>query len=326
MPLRTNPSALRHWSAAGAVLIGLGSGAWAEPAPDPAAKDAPAAINTTATSDTTIDDTATDDAAIDDAAANDKAAADKAAADKAAVEKAAADKAANDKSRINAAAKGDPSAIGSRTDKPDGSTAITVGRRLPTAWDTKVGVDFGLAPPPAATPVPDAYIAGRGPQDRSSGVGWASVAIPADPTGWEKAAVEARIDPTQDQGKLATTLSRSLPLGDDAKLTVKNGYSLTETLVNPGGIPLAAAKAGAPVVAAPSTQSLATEGQVSLDIPSGTTFGAGAKLSTTDGRWLRTLSAEQKLFGGPFSVTGAISERPTGETDRSVKAGFKFAW
>src|SRR4029079_7233724 len=29
--------------------------------------------------------------------------------------------------------------FGSRTDKPDGSSALTVGRRLPTPWETKVG-------------------------------------------------------------------------------------------------------------------------------------------------------------------------------------------
>jgi len=34
--------------------------------------------------------------------------------------------------------------FGSRTDKPDGSSALTVGRRLPTSWETKVGADVRL--------------------------------------------------------------------------------------------------------------------------------------------------------------------------------------
>ena len=37
--------------------------------------------------------------------------------------------------------------FGSRTDKPDGSAALTIGRRLPTAWETKVGTDVSLAAP-----------------------------------------------------------------------------------------------------------------------------------------------------------------------------------
>ena len=37
--------------------------------------------------------------------------------------------------------------FGSRTDKPDGSSALTIGRRLPTPWETKVGADVSLAAP-----------------------------------------------------------------------------------------------------------------------------------------------------------------------------------
>ena len=37
--------------------------------------------------------------------------------------------------------------FGSRTDKPDGSSALTVGRRLPTPWEAKVGADVSLAAP-----------------------------------------------------------------------------------------------------------------------------------------------------------------------------------
>ena len=36
--------------------------------------------------------------------------------------------------------------FGSRTDKPDGSSTMTIGRRLPTEWETKVGTDVSLAP------------------------------------------------------------------------------------------------------------------------------------------------------------------------------------
>jgi len=49
-------------------------------------------------------------------------------------------------------------------------------------------------------------------------------------------------------------------------------------------------------------------------------------LSSTEEKWLRTLSAEQKLFGGPFSVTGTVSETASGEASKSLKAGFKRSW
>ncbi len=210
----------------------------------------------------------------------------------------------------------EPLVIQSRTDKPDGSAALTIGRRLDTEWDVKMGLDVGLAAPLTTTPPPTTALDGWSRQDRSTGTGWASVALPA-PLGWEKAAVEARVDPGQEQGKIATTLSRSMPIGDAGRLTVRNGYSVTGTLANPGGT----SAAGHP------SQTLTTEGGVSFDLLStATTFTAGRTYSTADDKWLTTLSAEQKVFGGPISVTGAISERPSGETDRSIKAGFKAAW
>jgi hypothetical protein len=52
----------------------------------------------------------------------------------------------------------------------------------------------------------------------------------------------------------------------------------------------------------------------------------GADISSIDDKWLRTLSAEQKLFGGPFSVTGSVSETPAGDLSKSLKAGFKRNW
>jgi hypothetical protein len=49
-------------------------------------------------------------------------------------------------------------------------------------------------------------------------------------------------------------------------------------------------------------------------------------MSSSDERLLPSVSAEQKLFDSPLSVTGSISQRPTGETDRSIMAGFKKSW
>jgi len=61
-------------------------------------------------------------------------------------------------------------------------------------------------------------------------------------------------------------------------------------------------------------------------LPTDTTLSVGADMSSTDDKWLRTLSAEQKLFGGPFSVTGSVSETASGEMSKSLRAGFKRTW
>ncbi len=61
-------------------------------------------------------------------------------------------------------------------------------------------------------------------------------------------------------------------------------------------------------------------------LPTDTTLSLGAQLSSSDDKWRPTLSAEQKLFGGPVSLTGSVSETPTGETSKSLKAGFKQNW
>src|SRR5262249_57712354 len=117
-----------------------------------------------------------------------------------------------------------PDTIGSRTERADGSVAVSAGQRLPTDWETNVGVDLA-----APAQMPDAF-AGQA-QDRGSG--WANVAVPAAPLGLDKATVDARVDPNAEQGTLSTALSRSVPLGDGATLTLRNGYPVTQSLPNP---------------------------------------------------------------------------------------------
>jgi len=194
--------------------------------------------------------------------------------------------------------------IGGRSEKPDGSVAITAGERLPTAWDAKVGVDMA-----APATLPDA--APGQAQDR--GAGWANVAVPAAPIGLDQATIDARVDPAADQGKLSTSLSRSVPVGGGLSITLQNGYAVTQTLAAPNGAP------GVPRV-------LSGDGAVRVELPTATSVSAGASMSSTDDRMLPKVSAEQKLFGMPLSVTGTISERPTGDTDKSITAGFKRNW
>jgi len=60
-------------------------------------------------------------------------------------------------------------------------------------------------------------------------------------------------------------------------------------------------------------------------LATGTSFAVGAKTSSGETGWERSLSAEQKL-SDHLSVTGAVTEMPTGELSKSLKGGFKFSW
>jgi hypothetical protein len=201
-----------------------------------------------------------------------------------------------------------PTTVGSRDERVDGSVAVSAGEQLPTPWEAKVGVDVGLAAPP---PLPNTLASGA--QDH--GAGWANLAVPAAPIGLDKATIDARVDPDADQGKLSTSLSRSMPVGGGVSLTLQNAYSVTQTLANPGG-----------PAAAPSAHVFSGDGALRVELPTATAFSAGATMSSMDDKLLPSVSAEQKLFGTPLSLSGSISARPTGDTDKSIKAGFKRTW
>src|SRR5262249_25369775 len=74
------------------------------------------------------------------------------------------------------------------------------------------GIDYSKPSIPAVTFQPDQLLAGAVP-DQSSGVAWATITAPGfeAPLGWDKTSIETRADPSQEQGKLGTTLSRSVP-------------------------------------------------------------------------------------------------------------------
>ncbi len=190
-------------------------------------------------------------------------------------------------------------------------------------WEAKVGVDYQAPPSPVVGWQPEQLSAGA-PHAQSSDVGWAKVTAPSlgSPLSWDKAMIETRIDPHQEQGKLGTTLSRSVPVGDSLSVTWQNGLSLTETRGSAAPAPTSSAATSAstaPVYG--SNQALRFN-----VLPTDTALSVGAAKSSTDERWLRSLSAEQKLLGGPLSVTGSVSETSTGELNKSLKAGFKKTW
>jgi hypothetical protein len=202
------------------------------------------------------------------------------------------------------------------TPEPDLSKARALRRSGPAAlapdWQGKAGIDYRKPAIPAAEFQPEQLLAGAMP-DQSAGVAWANVNAPGldAPLGWDKTVIESRLDP-QDQGKLGTSLSRSVPVGENVSVTLQNGVSVTRTVPGTGQPP-------AQIWA--SSQGL----QFNL-LPTDTSVSLGSAISTVDDKWQRTLSAEQKLFGGPFNVTGSVTESASGERSKSLKAGFKTTW
>ena len=183
---------------------------------------------------------------------------------------------------------------------------------LASDWSSKAGIDYRKPSFPAADFQPGALTIGSVP-DQSNGVAWATVTAPGFqfPLGWDQTSIETRVDPSQQQSKVGTTLSRSVPVGENVTATLQNGLAVTSPLPNA------------------TTHDHGWSSNQSLRfkvLPTDTSVSLGANISSTDEKWLPSLSAEQKLFGGPFRVTGSVSETPTGETSKSLTAGFKRQW
>jgi hypothetical protein len=182
---------------------------------------------------------------------------------------------------------------------------------LPTpVWTSKAGIDNREGTPNAEIR-PGHWLPGTAPE-QAVGVAWANIAAPGLMI-WDKSALETRIDPYQ-QSRFGVVLSRSVPLGGDVALTLQNTFAWTQPLMQ-----------GAPVMAHGGH----VEGNHAVRftyLPFDTTFSIGTTGSSAEDGWRRSLSAEQKLFGGPMSITGAVSETATGERDRSLKARFKRNW
>ena len=189
---------------------------------------------------------------------------------------------------------------------------FTLGLPSPV-WTSKAGIDNREATPNAELRL-ERWLPGAMPE-QTVGVAWAHVTAPGL-MAWDKTAIETRLDPYQ-QSRFGVTLSRSVPVGSDISLTLQNAFAWTQPLLQ-----------GAPIVAHGSNAHV-VEGSHAVRftfLPANTTLSVGAAASSADDGWRRSLSAEQRLFGGPVSVTGAVSETATGELNRSLKAGFKRNW
>jgi hypothetical protein len=204
----------------------------------------------------------------------------------------------------------------SSKDNPNGAAGVSVKQPVSPFWDTRIGADMTVARQPSTMSELLAEKATNGGNDpQSGGSAWAAITAPGVGSIWDKTAVEARVDPSQEQSKLGTSLSKSLPLSDQYSLTLQNGYNVTQQ----GMVPV-------PGIAAHPARNYQTEQSAKLSITdTGTSFVAGQTLSTTDDKWLRKIGAEQKLFGD-VSVSATVGETPQGVTNKSLTAGFKHSW
>ena len=222
------------------------------------------------------------------------------------------------KARANPKAAPGADASWSAKDKSNGSSDVSVKQSLSSFLDTRVGADMTVARQPQTlteSQLLSERLANGGSLPQSSGTAWAAITAPGPGSVWDKTAIEARVDPAQDQTKLGTSLSKSLPLDEQYSVTLQNGYNLIEQ----GVVPV-------PGIIGRPARNYETEQSAKLSIAdTGTSFTAGQSLSSTDDRWLRKVGAEQKLFGG-VSISGSIGETPLGTTNKSLSAGFKQSW
>jgi hypothetical protein len=202
--------------------------------------------------------------------------------------------------------------IWSSQEKAYGSS-VSVKQPISPFLDARVGADMTVVRQPqtlAELLAEKATNGGNEPQ--SSGTAWAAVTAPGLGSIWDKTAVEARIDPAQDQGRLGASMSKSLKLSDQYSLTLQNGYNMTQGF--------------APTPASAGHTAYGTEQSARLGLTeTGTSFSAGQTLSTSDEKWLRKIGAEQKIVGG-FNISGSIAETPLGIANKSISAGFKQSW
>jgi hypothetical protein len=203
----------------------------------------------------------------------------------------------------------------SSLDKPNGSS-VSVKQPVSSFWDTRVGADMTVVRQPTTmSELLAEKVTNGGSEPQSSGSAWAAITAPGVNVIWDKTAIEARVDPSQEQSKLGTSLSKSVSLNKQYSVTLQNDYNL----IQQGIIPV-------PGIISHPSRNYETEQSAKLSIAdTGTSFSAGQTLSTADDRWLHKVGAEQKLFGG-VSISGSIGETAFGTTNKSLTAGFKQSW
>ena len=205
----------------------------------------------------------------------------------------------------------------SANQKANGASDVSVKQSISPFLDTRVGADMTVARQGTLTTseLLSEKLANGGSLPQSSGTAWAAITAPGVGSIWDRTAVEARVDPGQEQSKLGTTLSKSLPLSEQYSLSLQNGYNV----IQQGIVPV-------PGIISRPARNYETDQTAKLSVTgTGTSFIAGQTLSTADDKWLRKIGAEQKLFDG-VTISGSIGETAQGTANKSFSAGFKRSW
>jgi hypothetical protein len=220
------------------------------------------------------------------------------------------------KMRSQTASSADGGMTWSDRNQPNGASAVSVKQSVSPVWDAKVGADMTVTREPTTmAELLEEKSENGGSLPQSGGSAWASINAPGAGRIWDKTAVEARIDPNSDQSRLGTSISKQMPLGDEASLTLSNGYNVTQQ----GVVPV-------PGITTHPARNYETDQTAKVDVTeTGTSFSAGQSLSSNDDRWQRKIGAEQKIIDG-VSVSGAIGETARGTTSESVSASYKKTW
>jgi hypothetical protein len=204
----------------------------------------------------------------------------------------------------------------SSKDQANGASGVSVKQSVSPFWDARVGADMTVTREPATmSELLAEKSANGGSLPQSGGSAWAAVTAPGAGPVWDKTAVEARVNPDTDQSKLGTSISKQVPLNDQASLTLSNGYNMTQQ----GMVPV-------PGMVSRPERTYDTDQSARVELSdTGTSVTAGQTLSTSDDKWLRKVGAEQKLFGG-VTVSGSIGETSQGTINKTISAGFKKSW
>lgn len=185
-------------------------------------------------------------------------------------------------------------------------------------WKARLGAELGMTDANAGWTPDNPLRVQR--NARGANAAWASVDVR------EIATVDARVNPAGEQGLLATTLKRSMPIGSHLSMTLQSRTSMTETFGR------GMTTSDIPLMVLPSSDGTTTsrvwgqENSARFNIlATGTTLGAGVSSSSTDPVTHNSLSAEQKLYG-PLSVSTSIHDVGKEGESRSVSARARFNW
>jgi hypothetical protein len=204
----------------------------------------------------------------------------------------------------------------SANDRSNGA-AVSVKQAVSPFLDTRIGADMTVVrqQPKTTSELLSDKLANGGAEPQSSGTAWAAITAAGAGPLWDKTAVEARVDPNQEQTRLGTSLSKTVPLTEQTALALQNAYNVTQQ----GIVPI-------PGNGAHASRNYETDQSAKLSVfDTGTSVSVGQTMSSTDEKWLRKIGAEQKLFDG-VSVSGSVGETGQGTTSKSISAGFKRSW